>query len=264
MTDPVAPGPPVAAHAVGPDLAAYALRLGDDALILAQRLCEWVTRAPTIEEDLALSNIALDLIGQARTLLTTAGRYDGGRDEDDLAYGRTAQEFRNALLVELPNGDFAVTIARQLAYTQYAFLLHTALRESADPELAAYATRAAQETEYHLMYAGRWTAQLAGGTEESRRRLRAGLEQIWPFTAELFEEDDLVRRLAADGTIVSPATLRETWERRLTATLGAQGLALPVPAEQRTGGRRGEHTEYFEDLVAELQELRRAYPGGIW
>lgn len=265
MTDPAAPGSGPATHAVHPDLAAYVLRLGDDALILAQRLCAWVTHAPTIEEDLALSNIALDLIGQARTLLTAAGRYDGsGRDEDDLAYARTAPEFRNALLVELPNGDFAVTIARQLAYTQYGFLLHTALRDSADPDVAAFATRAAQETEYHLMHAARWTAQLAGGTEESRRRLRAGLDRVWPYTAELFEEDDLVRRLAADGTAVSPATLRGPWERQLTATLKEHGLALPTPTEQHSGGRRGRHTEEFAGLVAELQELRHAYPGGTW
>nr|BBD17749.1 epoxidase complex component [Streptomyces sp.] len=245
------------------DLAAYALRLGDDALILSQRLCAWVTNAPTIEEDLALSNIALDLLGHARTLLALAGRLDGtGRSDDDLAFLRTEREFRNTLLVELPNGDFAVTIARQLAYTHYAVLLYTALAGAADPELAGFAGRAAKEAEYHRMHAGQWTVRLGRGTAESRRRMRAALEHVWPYAAELFETDALVERLA--GTVTAPAGLRDAWEREVTAVLEEAELPLPVARWQATGGRTGLHTEAFGPLVAEMQAVHRQYPGGTW
>ncbi|MEV5511025.1 1,2-phenylacetyl-CoA epoxidase subunit PaaC [Streptomyces orinoci] len=247
------------------DTAAYALRLGDDALVLAQRLCAWVTRAPTIEEDLALSNIALDLIGHARTLLAHSGALDGtGRTEDQLAYLRTEREFRNALLLELPNGDFAVTLARQLAYSLYARLLYGELAASADEVLAGFAVRAAKEVEYHAMHATGWTVRLARGTAESRRRMRAGLETVWPYTGELFEEDALTRRLAAAGTGVNPAGIRESWEKAVTAVLADAELAVPAPSWQASGGREGLHTEAFGALVAELQSVHRQFPGGTW
>ncbi|GAA0449065.1 1,2-phenylacetyl-CoA epoxidase subunit PaaC [Streptomyces sp. NPDC046215] len=247
------------------DVAGYALRLGDDALVLAQRLCAWVTRAPTIEEDLAISNIALDLIGHARVLLSRSGELDGtGRSEDDLAYLRTERQFRNALLVELPNGDFAVTIARQLVYTHYSRLLYTALEQSADAVLAGFAVRAAKEVEYHRMHASQWTVRLGRGTAESRRRMQAGLDLVWPYAAELFASDELVERLAADGTAPDPAGLREPWEREVAAVVAEAGLTVPTAAWQATGGRSGLHTEAFGPLLAELQSVYRQYPGGRW
>ncbi|POX63478.1 phenylacetate-CoA oxygenase subunit PaaI [Streptomyces sp. Ru62] len=260
-----APGRPTrAAH--GPaDLATYLLRLGDDALVLGQRLCQWITRAPMIEEDLALSNIALDLIGHARTLLTLAGRLDGtGRTEDDLAFTRHERDFTNTLLTELPNGDFAVTVARQLAYTHYASLHYEALAGCPDPELAAFGARAVKEVAFHRLHADRWIRLLGGGTAESARRMQQGLERVWPYTAELFDEDDLVRRLAAAGTVPSPAPLRQVWEQRVTEVVTGAGLTVPVPSWQARGGRSGLHTEEFTDLIGELQSVRRQFPGGTW
>ncbi|MEU3756754.1 1,2-phenylacetyl-CoA epoxidase subunit PaaC [Streptomyces olivoreticuli] len=247
------------------DVAAYALRLGDDALVLSQRLCAWVTKAPTIEEDLALSNIALDLLGHARTLLAYSGELDGtGRGEDDLAYGRTERQFRNALLVELDNGDFAVTIARQLVYAQYGLLLCTALAGAGDAGLAGFGARAAKEVEYHRMHAAQWTVRLGRGTAESHRRMQAGLERVWPYAGELFEADELVERLDADGTAVAPARLRADWEREVAGVLADAGLSVPAPSWHATGGRSGLHTEAFGPLLAELQSVRRQYPGGNW
>ncbi|MEV3910352.1 1,2-phenylacetyl-CoA epoxidase subunit PaaC [Streptomyces canus] len=247
------------------DIAEYALRLGDDALILCQRLCAWVTNAPTIEEDLALSNIAVDLLGHARVLLGLSGRSDGtNRSDDDFAYRRTEREFRSALLLELSNGDFAATIARQLAYTHYTALLYTELAASADEGLASFASRAAKEAEYHCLHASQWTVRLGLGTEESHRRMQAGLEHVWPYAAELFEEDDLTTRLDTDGTAVAPARLRAAWEREVTEVLTEAGLTLPAPSWQATGGRSGLHTEAFAPLLAEFQSVFRQYPGGHW
>ncbi len=247
------------------DLAVHLLRLGDDALILGQRLCQWITRAPTIEEDLALSNIALDLIGHARTLLTRSGQLDGsGRTEDDLTFTRSEREFTNVLLTELPNEDFAVTVARQLAYTHYAVLYYEALAGCADPELAAFGTRAAKEVAFHRMHADRWTLRLGRGTPESTRRMRRGLERVWPYTGELFAEDEVLRRLAASGTVPSPAPLRTEWERRVTGTVADAGLTVPAPTWWAGGGRSGLHTEEFGPLIAELQSVHRQFPGGTW
>ncbi|WP_371650031.1 MULTISPECIES: 1,2-phenylacetyl-CoA epoxidase subunit PaaC [unclassified Streptomyces] len=247
------------------DLAEYVLRLGDDALVLCQRLCALVTRAPTIEEDLALSNIALDLLGHARTLLAYSGRLDGtGRGEDELAYHRTERQFRNALLVELPSGDFAVTIARQLVYAHYSRLLWTALEKSSDDTLAAFGARAAREVEYHQMHADQWTVRLGRGTAESRRRMQAGLDLVWPYAAELFAPDALVDRLDTQGSAIAPARLREEWEREVTAVLDEARLAVPSPAWQATGGRDGLHTEAFAPLLAEFRSVRLQYPGGTW
>ncbi|MFC9324096.1 1,2-phenylacetyl-CoA epoxidase subunit PaaC [Kitasatospora sp. NPDC057015] len=247
------------------DLARYVLGLADDALVLSQRLCEWVTRAPTIEEDLALSNIALDLLGHARLLLGHAGVLDGtGRSEDDLAYGRTERRFRNTLLVELPGGDFAVTVVRQLAYAHYARLLYGALEQSTDPVLAAFAVRAVKEVEYHRMHATQWTVRLGRGTAESRRRMQAGLDLLWPYTAELFESDEPVRRLDEAGSAVAPGRLRAAWDEEVAAVLAAAGLTVPTPDWRATGGRSGLHTEEFGPMLAEFQSVHRQYPGGSW
>ncbi|WP_209312392.1 1,2-phenylacetyl-CoA epoxidase subunit PaaC [Streptomyces lonarensis] len=260
---PAAPG--ARGTAPGDALARHVRRLGDDALILGQRLCETVTRAPTIEEDLALSNIALDLIGHARVLLTRSGQLDGsGRSEDDLAFRRTEREFENVLLVELERGDFAVTIARQLVFSHYAVLHYTALADAADPELAAFGTRAARESAYHRHHADRWTERLGRGTAESHRRMQAAVDRVWPYTAELFEEDELSRTLVATGAVPSVAALHDDWAAAVTAVLDRAGLTVPALGPQPRGGRDGLHTEDFAPLLAELQSVHRQYPGGSW
>ncbi|TDC92869.1 phenylacetate-CoA oxygenase subunit PaaI [Saccharopolyspora aridisoli] len=247
------------------DLAELALRLGDDALVLGQRLCQWITRAPMIEEDLALSNIALDLIGHARALLSRSGALDGsGRDEDDLAFSRTERQFRNALLVELPNGDFAVTIARHLVFSHYAVPFYERLAGCADPELAAFAARAAAEIGSHRRHASDWTLRLGLGTAESARRMQAGLDRIWPHAAELFESDPVVDRLVDAGLHPRPDQVRSAWHEGVTDVLARAELTEPAPDWHATGGRAGLHTEAFGPLVAELQSVHRQHPGGTW
>ncbi|HET9051109.1 MAG TPA: 1,2-phenylacetyl-CoA epoxidase subunit PaaC [Candidatus Dormibacteraeota bacterium] len=243
----------------------YALRLGDDCLVLAQRLCEWSSRGPELEEDVALTNIALDLLGQARALLTYAGALEGrGRDEDALAYGRDTREFLNCQLVELPNGDFAQTMARQLLFSAFQVEQWNALRDSADTTLAAVAARAAKEAAYHREHAELWVLRLGDGTEESRRRMQAGLDATWPYTAELFESDALVRGLVAAGVAVDPACLRPQWSAVVTGVVGRATLRIPESRWAPDGGRRGLHTEAFGLLLAEMQHLHRAHPGARW
>jgi ring-1,2-phenylacetyl-CoA epoxidase subunit PaaC len=249
--------------AAAEDVATYALRLGDDALVLAQRLSEWASRAPELEEDVALTNIALYLLGQARTLLGYAGSF-GARTEDDLAYLRDERDFLNCQLVELPNGDFAVTIARQLCFSTYQLLLYDALRDSADDTIAGIAAKAVKEVAYHHDHAVQWTLRLGDGTPESHDRMRAGLDLVWPFVAELFETDPLLRRLAADGVAVDPSTIRPSWQSTVDDVLRRATLDPPETGPRMTGGRRGIHTEAFGYLLAEMQHLHRAHPGATW
>ncbi|MFB0619364.1 1,2-phenylacetyl-CoA epoxidase subunit PaaC [Streptomyces sp. AGS-58] len=259
--------PAASAEAVRVDahLAVHLLRLGDDALVLGQRLCQWITRAPTIEEDMALSNIALDLIGHARALLTLSGQADGtGRTEDEFAFTRSDREFTNVLLTELANGDFAVTVARQLAYTHYAVLYYEALAGCADARLAGFGERAAREVAFHRMHADNWTLRLGLGTPESSCRMQRGLERVWPYTAELFDVDDVLSHLVAAGTVPSPAPLRPAWERSVGEVVTRAGLSVPVPRWQARGGRAGLHTEEFGPLIAEMQSVYRQFPGGRW
>ncbi|WP_053206759.1 1,2-phenylacetyl-CoA epoxidase subunit PaaC [Jiangella muralis] len=235
----------------------YALALGDDALVLAQRLGEWVARAPELEEDIALANIALDLLGQARTLLSYAGEQEGeGRDEDALAYWRDDREFRNVLLVELPNGDFAATMARQLVFAAYQYELYDRLRAGTDDTLAAIAGKAVKEVHYHRDHATQWVLRLGDGTDESRRRMVAALDAVWPYAGELFEP--------FDGADVDPATLREPWTAYVHGVLAEAGLDVPEPTAARRGGRAGLHTEHLGYLLAELQHLHRSHPGVTW
>jgi ring-1,2-phenylacetyl-CoA epoxidase subunit PaaC len=248
---------------MGGELADYVLQLGDDALILSHRLAEWCANSPELEEDVALANLALDLLGQARTLLTYAGELEGrGRSEDDLAYLRTEREFRNVLLVEQPNGDFAATIARQLFFATYQGALYEALRDSADPVLAGLADKAVKEVAYHRDHAVQWTLRLGDGTEESRRRMQAGLDEMWPYTAELFDADPLVGGLA--GVAVDPRTLRPAWEAAIAAVVDQATLTMPTGTWQPVGGRAGKHGEGFGFLLAEMQALHRQYPGATW
>ena len=248
-------------RATDPDVAAYAMALGDDALILAQNLCGWIARAPEIEEDVALGNIALDLLGHARSLLRYAGSYDG-RSEDDLAYGRDEPAFRSAWLFELPNGDFAHTIVRQLLASTYLFELYRDLTASSDPVLAAVAAKAEKEVDYHRDHAVQWTLRLAGGTDESRRRLLLALDDTWPYLDELFRDEQLHERL--DGVAVRPATLRGRVDDVLTAVLAEEDVSVPRAPFSSAGGRRGIHHPAFGPLIAEMQVLARRHPGATW
>jgi ring-1,2-phenylacetyl-CoA epoxidase subunit PaaC len=243
----------------------YTLRLADSALILGHRLSEWIGRAPLLEEELALGNVALDLIGEARALYAYAGEVEGkGRDEDALAYRRDAGAFRNLLLVEQPNGDFAVTIARQLFYSAFMQPFWRALTDSRDATLAAIAAKSEKEAAYHLRHAGEWLIRLGDGTEESHRRAQDAVAALWPYTGELFETDGVEATLIADGIAVDPATLRPEWERTIAAVLDEATLAQPDSGWMQSGGRSGRHSEHLGHLLATMQFLQRAYPGATW
>nr|WP_297428410.1 1,2-phenylacetyl-CoA epoxidase subunit PaaC [uncultured Actinotalea sp.] len=258
-----APAPRQDVMPTTPPLVAYLLGLGDDPLILAQRLGEWITRAPQIEEDIALGNIALDLLGQARVLLTRAGELEGaGRDEDDLAYLRDEREFRNVCLVEIPNGDFAVTIARQLVFSAYQYELWTALRTSGEPVLADLAAKAVKEVTYHRDHATQWVLRLGDGTDEGHRRMQASLDRVWPYVDELFAPDDVAAQLP--GVAADPAALREPWGRYVEAVVTRATLTVPTPTWHSRGGRVGLHTEHLGHLLPEMQHLHRAHPGARW
>lgn len=244
-----------------PDVAEYALWLGDDALILAQQLSAWIAHAPELEEDVALGNIALDLLGHARSLLHYAGSADG-RSEDDLAYWRDEPEFRSAWLFEQPNGDFAQTIARQLAASAYLFELYSALTGSSDATLAAIAAKAVKEVEYHRDHAVQWTLRLAGGTDESRRRLLRGVGEVWPYVDELFRDEPLIERL--EGVAVRPSTLRPAFDSVIAAVFAAAQLDVPSGPASVAGGRRGQHFCALGYLLAEMQVLARRHPGATW
>jgi ring-1,2-phenylacetyl-CoA epoxidase subunit PaaC len=255
-----------AGHAASADVAEFALRCGDDALVLSQRLGDWITRAPELEEDVALGNIALDLLGHARSLLHYAGTHDG-RSEDDLAYFRDEPEFRNAWLFEQPNGDFAHTIARQLFASTYLVELYRQLEQSTDATIAAIAAKASKEVDYHRDHAVQWTLRLAGGTDESRRRMLRAVEQTWPYADELFQDDELARRLADEGVAPLPSSLRDAFDAVIDQVFAEAELARP---EGRTAfvvagrGREGGHTEHLGPMLAEMQVLARSHPGASW
>jgi ring-1,2-phenylacetyl-CoA epoxidase subunit PaaC len=243
----------------------YLLRLGDDALIATQRLGEWSARAPEMEEDIALSNIALDQLGAARLFLTYAGEVEGeGRDEDALAYLREDTEFRNAQLVEVPDTDFGTTIAKLLCLSAFQHLLYDTLVTSTDERIAGIAAKAVKESAYHLDHASLWAERLGDGTAESHRRMTAALAEVWPFTYELFESDDVTREVAASGVGVDPSTLRDAWMETVTGVLRAATLDVPETIWRPTGGRTGRHTEALSYLLAEMQVLHRAHPGATW
>jgi ring-1,2-phenylacetyl-CoA epoxidase subunit PaaC len=248
------------------DLAEYSLRLGDDRLVLGHRLSEWCGHAPVLEEELALGNLALDLLDQASLLLESAGRHaGGGRSADDLAFFRDVTEFRNLLLVEQPNGDFAFTIARQYLFDVFDLHLAAALEASTDRTLAAFATRIAKEAAYHVRHSREWVLRLGGGTDESRRRMQAALGELWIFTGELFEADDLVRRLVDARVVVDPDRLHAPWLEQVLGTLAEAGLEAPKdPAWMQRGGRHGRHGEALGRMLSEMQSVARAFPGARW
>jgi ring-1,2-phenylacetyl-CoA epoxidase subunit PaaC len=253
----------------GADLAVYCLMLGDDALIMSHRLQEWLARAPELEEETALANIALDLLGQARLLLSRAGAADGsGQTEDDYAFGRGEREFRNVRLAEGTDADFGGLIARLLVFSTWRLALLARLRGSADPVLAAVAAQGVREVTYHRDYAAQWLIRLGDGTDYSRSRMEAGLAAVAPLVPELFEATDTELRLAAAGAAADPATLRAEFDSVLATALGAAGLEWPAapPAARVAGlaGRDGAHTEAMGYLVAELQGTARSLPGATW
>ena len=245
--------------------ATYALRLADDSLVLSHRLAQWSSRAPTLEEDVALTNIALDLLGQARGLYPRVAELDGSRrSEDDYVFLRDEREFVNCLLVEQENGDFAHTVVRQLLYSTYQLASWQALLTSSDVQLAAVAAKAVKETAYHLDHAQHWAVRLGDGTEESHERMQRAVDALWPFTHELFEEDGVARAVAASGTAPAPEALRSGWENSVQRVLEESTLRRPDIAWQPSGGRQGLHTEPFGYMIAEMQHLHRSHPGARW
>jgi len=243
----------------------YVLRRADDALILGHRLSEWCGQAPMLEEDMALTNIGLDHIGQARLLYTYVAELEGaGRDEDSYAYLRDAPQYRNLLLVEQPNGDFAKTIVRQFFYSAFADPYWRAMTGSKDATLAAIAAKAEKESAYHLRHASEWVIRLGDGTEESQARAQAAVDELWAFTGELFEADEAERELIKEGVAVDPASLRGAWSKMMGAVIREATLQAPSSSWMQTGGRGGRHSEHLGHLLSELQYLQRTYPGARW
>lgn len=243
----------------------YLLRTGDTALILGQRIAEWCGHAPVLEEDIALANMGLDLIGQARALLTRAGEVEGaGHDEDQLAFLREERDFRNVTLVELPRGDFAVTVLRNAIMATFFKLLWEKLGDSSDAELAAIAGKAVKEARYHQQHAADWVVRLAGGTEESRRRIESAVAALWPYTAELFASDAVDAHAAAIGLGPRWGDLQQAWQAEMAQVFEEAGLAQPAATPFLSTGKTGVHSEHMGLILTEMQYLQRAYPGGTW
>lgn len=247
------------------DLFETALRLGDSALILGQQLSAWAAHGPTVELDIALQNHALDLIGQARLFLDYAGRLEGaGRDEDKLAYFRQAHEFRNCLLAEQPNGDFAQTMLRQLFYATYARALYAGMEAAGEGELAEIAAKAEREMAYHVRHAGEWVVRLGDGTEDSHQRCVAALAALWPYVHELFIADELDQRLIAAGVLPSFEVIKAEWMASINSVLQRATLEIPEDDWTPSGGRQGEHSERLSYILAEMQSLARSDPEAKW
>jgi len=246
-------------------LVLYLLRRADDALILGHRLSEWCGHAPAMEEDMALSNIALDLIGQARELYAYAAEVEGrGNDEDKFAYLRDVRQYRNLLLAEQPNGDFAHTIVRQLFYSAFADPHWRAMMASNDATLAAIAAKSEKESAYHLRHASEWAIRLGDGTEESHARAQAAIDDLWSFTGEMFAVDDSERGLIDRGTAVDAANLKHEWLATVARIASEATLRLPENDWMQQGGRSGRHSEHLSHLLSELQYMQRTFPGVSW
>jgi ring-1,2-phenylacetyl-CoA epoxidase subunit PaaC len=243
----------------------YVLRLADTSLVLGQRLGEWVGHAPALEEDLGLANISLDLIGQARLLLTYAGELEGrGRSEDDLAMSRDQSDYLNLALVEQPNGDFGRTIVRQFLLDAFQIELYEALQQSKDARIAEVAARALKETRYHLRYSSAWLVRLGDGTEESHRRVQEALDELWRFTREFFAADEVDEAMAQAGIAPTLSELEPRWSARVDEVLREATLKRPADVRYTWHGKRGDHTEHLGYLLAEMQFLHRTYPGASW
>jgi ring-1,2-phenylacetyl-CoA epoxidase subunit PaaC len=250
---------------LGAPLFEYACRLGDDSLVLGQRLSEWCGHAPMLELDLAVANIGLDLLGQATYFLGTAGEIEGqGRNADHLAFHRDVLDFKNCLLVEQPNGDFAQTIVRQFLFSNWQELLFRELRKSKAEVIAATAAKGEKEVAYHVHFANEWLVRLGDGTLESHDRSAAALEWLWRFVDELFEADATTEMLVQEGLAVDLRTLRPEWNARVRDVLLRATLDEPNPRRAVLGGRKGHHSEHLGHLLSEMQFLQRAYPGAAW
>jgi ring-1,2-phenylacetyl-CoA epoxidase subunit PaaC len=243
----------------------YLLRLADDRLVLGHRLSEWCGHGPILEEDIALANIALDLIGEATLFYKLAAAAEGqGRDEDALAYFRDAIDFRNVLLVELPKGDFGVTIVRQLFFSVYSQLQMEALQRSGDAELAGAAAKALKEARYHVRHSAQWGVTLGDGTDESHARAQRAVDDLWRYTGELFLSDAIDQQAAASGFGVDPSTLADAWRAQVDDVLRRATLTTPTVGYMQRGGRDGKHTEHLGHLLAEMQIVARSFPGASW
>jgi ring-1,2-phenylacetyl-CoA epoxidase subunit PaaC len=246
--------------------ASLLLWLADDALILGQRLSEWCGHAAVLEEDIALSNVALDLIGQARAFLTLASQEENkGRDEDQLAYFRTDREYQNLLLLELPNGDFGDTIARQFLFDQFSMLRYEALaKQTVNPEIAAIATKAIKEVRYHAAHSAKWIIRLGDGTEESKSRIQNSIDKMWEYTGEFFMDYDCAQAWTDQGILPSLQSFEHAWLDAVSKTLKEATLDIPESKWMQKGGRTGHHTEHLSYLLAEMQILPRTYPDAKW
>ena len=244
----------------------YALRLGDDALVIGQRLIEWCSNGPFLEEDLAIANTSLDFIGRARMFYSYAASLSGnGKTEDDFAFTRDCREFSNCLLYELPRGDFAFTYARQFYIDVFDCLFFEALSQSKDSELAAIAAKALKESRYHLRHSKQWILRLGDGTLESHQRLQSAIDDLTHYTDELFEVDELVEQLHVQGVAVDTTQLKEQWNETVAATFSEATVERAMPGQwHQSGGRKGLHTEHLGHLLSELQFMQRAYPGLEW
>jgi ring-1,2-phenylacetyl-CoA epoxidase subunit PaaC len=246
-------------------LVLYVLRRADDALILGHRLSEWCGHAPMLEEDMALANMGLDLLGQARELYSYAARVEGsGNDEDKFAYLRDVRQYRNLLLMELPNGDFARTMERQFFYSAFADLHWRAMMKSSDATIAAIAAKSEKESAYHLRHSSEWIVRLGDGTEESHARAQGAIDDLWAFTGEMFAVDDAERALIDAGVAIDPACLKSQWLKTVTGVIAEATLALPKTDWMQQGGRVGRHSEHLGHLLSELQSLQRTFPGATW
>ena len=248
-----------------PALFEYLLRFGDNCLILSQRLSEWCGHGPVLEEDIAITNVALDLLGQARFWLTYAAQTeDRGRDEDQLAFLRDTREFRSALLVEQPNGHYGDTIARQFYFDSWHYSALQQLRHSRDPRVAEIAEKALKEVKYHLERSTDWVIRLGDGTDESHARMQSALDGLWMYTGELFDMDAVDSEMLDRGVGIDLASLRQPWLQHLENTLSEATLKLPDGKWMQRGGKQGVHTEKLGFLLAEMQFMQRAYPGAQW
>lgn len=243
----------------------YLVRLGDDSLILGHRLSEWCGHGPILEEDIAMTNLSLDLLGQATSFLQYAGEVEGkGRSEDDLAFLRYDREYRNLLLVEQPNGDFGMTMLRQFLFDAWRKPLFERLAKASDPTLAAIANKSLKETKYHLRHSSEWVIRLGDGTDESHARVQDSLNTLWRYTSEIFFKDEVDAELQQDGTIPSMEGLKEEWEEIVMSVFREATLEIPTNNWKQEGGRKGMHSEHLGYILAELQYMQRAYPGMQW
>ena len=246
-------------------LVLYTLRRADDALILGHRLSEWCGHAPMLEEDMALANMGLDLLGQARELYSYAAEVENnGNDEDKFAYLRDIRQYRNLLLLEQPNGDFARTMVRQFFYSAFADLYWRAMTGSSDPTLSAIAAKSEKESAYHLRHSSEWLVRLGDGTDESHRRVQLAIDDLWAFTGEMFGVDDGERGLIDAGIAIDPAKLHPQWQKTVAEVVSEATLSLPKSDWMQQGGRSGRHSEHLGHLLSELQSMQRTFPGATW